>query len=86
MDETTAVATRPPTGAIATLTERERTVLALMAEGRSNAGIGASLFISPRTVERHIDHILDKLEVRTETATNRRVLGVLLALRAGIGR
>jgi DNA-binding NarL/FixJ family response regulator len=67
------------------LTEREREVLALMATGRSNAGIGTTLFISRRTVEQHVEHIFTKLGLRPGTDSNRRVLGVLLALHAGIG-
>lgn len=60
------------------LTDREREVLALMAEGRSNAGIGKSLFLSPRTVEAYIASIFTKLPLNADdSTTNRRVLAVL---------
>ncbi len=61
--------TAPPTGRrpgaeLPDLSERETEVLALVAEGRSNAEIGAELFISPITVRNHVSRILDKLQVR----------------------
>jgi DNA-binding NarL/FixJ family response regulator len=60
------------------LSDREREVLALMAEGRSNAGIGKSLFLSPRTVEAYIASIFSKLPLAADDSTfNRRVLAVL---------
>jgi DNA-binding NarL/FixJ family response regulator len=63
------------------LTDREREVLALMAEGRSNVGIGKELFLSPRTVEAHIAAVFTKLPLATEDNTmNRRVLAVLAYL------
>ena len=46
---------------IAALTDREREVLELVAEGRSNRAIGQALFITDRTVESHIQHVFDKL-------------------------
>ena len=49
---------------LADLTEREREVLALMAEGHSNQGICSALFLSPKTVEAHIGHIFSKLGLR----------------------
>ncbi|MGZ3426171.1 MAG: LuxR C-terminal-related transcriptional regulator [Polyangia bacterium] len=51
-----------------TLTNREQEVLALLGLGLSNAKIGARLFISPKTVEHHVSHILDKLGVETRAA------------------
>lgn len=63
------------------LTDRERAVLSLMAEGRSNVGIGKELFLSPRTVEAHIAAVFTKLPLDAEDNTmNRRVLAVLAYL------
>jgi DNA-binding NarL/FixJ family response regulator len=62
------------------LTERERDVLALMAEGRSNQGIGRKLFLSPKTVETHVHRILTKLALEDDGDDNRRVLAVLAFL------
>ncbi len=59
------------------LTERERAVLAAMAEGRSNAGIGQQLFLSRKTVEAHIASIFVKLDMPAEGDVNRRVRAVL---------
>lgn len=65
------------------LTDREREVLALMAEGRSNAGIAARLSVSGKTVETHVGHIFLKLDLGEESADdNRRVLAVLAHLRS----
>ena len=62
------------------LTPREREVLALMAEGRSNAAIGASLVITERAVEKHVTNILAKLDLPPSDADHRRVLAVLRSL------
>ena len=62
------------------LTEREREVLAEMATGRSNAAIGANLFISPRSVEKHIGSIFTKLDLPETDDVNRRVRAVLVYL------
>jgi len=67
---------------LAELTEREREVLALMAEGRSNAAIAARLVVTPRTVEAHIRQILGKLDLRESPDDHRRVLAVLAYLRS----
>jgi DNA-binding NarL/FixJ family response regulator len=64
------------------LTERERGVLALMAEGRSNRAIGERLFLSPKTVEAHISTIFSKLGILDTPDDNRRILSVLAYLRA----
>jgi serine/threonine-protein kinase len=65
----------------AELTPREREILALMAEGRSNRGICAALWLSPKTVEAHIRNVFAKLGITAEAADNRRVLAVLTYLR-----
>jgi DNA-binding NarL/FixJ family response regulator len=62
------------------LTERERAVLELMAQGRSNQGIGKALFLSPKTVETHIHAIFRKLGLEAEPDDHRRVLAVLAYL------
>jgi serine/threonine-protein kinase PknK len=59
------------------LTQHERMVLKLMAEGYSNRGIGGKLFISSKTVEVHISHIFDKLGIADSPDINRRVRAVL---------
>ena len=62
------------------LTERETEVLAHMAEGHNNAGIGEALFISPRSVEKHINAIFTKLDMPPQNDSNRRVSAVLVYL------
>jgi len=62
------------------LTTRERTVLALIAEGRSNRAIAKQLFLSPRAVERHVQGIFQKLRLPESEDDNRRVLAVLALL------
>jgi DNA-binding NarL/FixJ family response regulator len=64
------------------LSEREREVLRLMAEGRSNAAIGASLHLSEKTVEGHVGSIFSKLELEPSAEDHRRVLAVLTYLKA----
>jgi DNA-binding NarL/FixJ family response regulator len=63
------------------LTEREREVLALMAEGRSNQAICDRLFLAPKTIEAHIANIFSKLELLPAPDDHRRVLAVLAYLR-----
>jgi DNA-binding NarL/FixJ family response regulator len=63
--------------AIATLTGREREVLGLMAEGRSNSAIARSLVISERAVEKHVGSIFTRLDLPPSDADHRRVLAVL---------
>ena len=67
---------------ISTLTPREREVLALMAEGRSNAGIAKSLVVSDGAVEKHISSIFLKLGLAPTDSEHRRVLAVLSYLRS----
>jgi DNA-binding NarL/FixJ family response regulator len=64
------------------LTERERDVLSLMAQGRSNSAIGSSLFLSEKTVEAHIRSIFTKLTLPAAADDNRRVRAVLAYLSA----
>ena len=69
--------------AVATLSERELDVLRLMAEGRSNGGIAAQLFVSAKAVEKHIASIFTKLDLHPDASVNhRRVLAVLRYLRS----
>ena len=70
---------------IDTLTEREREVLALIAEGLTNLTIGQRLFISERTVEVHTTQIFTKLGLLDGTTGNRRVLAVLVYLDSDAG-
>jgi DNA-binding NarL/FixJ family response regulator len=65
------------------LTPRETEVLAEIASGKSNAAIAASLFLSLRAVEKHINSIFTKLDLLPEPESNRRVRSVLLYLSAG---
>jgi DNA-binding NarL/FixJ family response regulator len=67
---------------IADLTDRERDVLGLMAEGRSNRAIGTSLSLSEKTVEAHVRAIFTKLGLLPAPDENRRVLAVLAFLRS----
>jgi DNA-binding NarL/FixJ family response regulator len=68
---------------LADLTEREREVLGLMAEGRSNQAIAERLVVSLKTVETHVASILSKLGLEPAAEDHRRVLAVLAYLRAG---
>jgi serine/threonine-protein kinase PknK len=67
---------------LAVLTEREGEVLALMAEGRSNAGIGRRLWVTEGTVEKHVRSILNKLDLPAGEEDHRRVLAVVTYLEA----
>ena len=73
---------RKPDPGLAALTPREREVLGLMAEGRSNSGIAGQLVLTEGAIEKHIASILSKLALEPEAADNRRVLAVLRYLRA----
>src|SRR6266545_4180943 len=67
---------------LAVLTSREREVLALMAEGRSNAGIAGQLWLAEGTVEKHVRHILAKLHLTETKDDHRRVLAVVTFLKS----
>jgi len=76
-----AVMERAAQSPISRLTEREREVLALMAEGRANAGIATQLVITEKAVAKHINSIFAKLDLPTDTDDHRRVRAVLTWLR-----
>ena len=67
--------------ALASLTDREREVLGHMAQGENNAAIAASLFLTERAVEKHINSLFHKLDLTEEPAVHRRVMAVLAFLR-----
>jgi DNA-binding NarL/FixJ family response regulator len=69
-------------GPLDKLTRRERQVLALIAEGRSNGGIANELVVTVAAVERHVTGIFDKLKLHQSAEAHRRVLAVLTYLRA----
>jgi DNA-binding NarL/FixJ family response regulator len=64
-------------GPLGRLTAREREVMGLMAEGRSNAAIAAAMFITGKAVDKHINNIFMKLDLPMDAEDNRRVLAVL---------
>jgi DNA-binding NarL/FixJ family response regulator len=68
---------------LAHLTEREREVLSLMAEGKNNAAVAGSLFLTERAVEKHINSLFHKLGLSEEPNVHRRVMAVLTFLREG---
>ena len=70
-----------PSSPLDELTPREHEVLALMAEGLTDRGIGERLFVTPKTVETHIRHIFSKLRLPETAADNKRVHAVLTYLR-----
>ena len=67
---------------IETLSDREREVLSLMAEGRSNQAISERMFLSPKTVEGHVRNMFTKLGLADTPDDHRRVLAVLTFLRS----
>jgi DNA-binding NarL/FixJ family response regulator len=71
-----------PTDPLAELTDREREVLALVAEGLSNQAIAQRLFVTERTVEAHTKLVFGKLGLEADASSNRRVLAVLAYLRS----
>ena len=74
-----------PIDPVAELTPREREVLGLMAQGRSNQSICDVLFISPKTLERHVQHIFAKLDLPPSPDDHRRVCAVLTWLNSPVG-
>jgi DNA-binding NarL/FixJ family response regulator len=79
------VAARRRNDPLAVLTAREREVLALMAEGRSNAGIAHRLWVTEGTVEKHVRSIMAKLDLPETEDDHRRVLAVIAFLETGKG-
>lgn len=73
---------QPQGDALAELSPREREVLALVAEGRTNASIAKHLWLTEKTVETHVRSILGKLDLPQDGDTHRRVLAVVTYLRA----
>jgi DNA-binding NarL/FixJ family response regulator len=78
--ETPAIEPASKEDPLATLTEREREVLALLAQGQTNRQIAQALTITPNTVKKHVDHVLQKLGVGTRSAA------AAIAARAGLGK
>jgi DNA-binding NarL/FixJ family response regulator len=70
-------------GALSALTPREKEVLGLMAEGRTNTAIARALVVTPGAVEKHISNIFSKLDLPATDEDHRRVLAVLTYLRQG---
>ncbi len=70
---------------MARLTDRERTVLALIAEGKSNQAIAQTLFVTEASVEKHITSLFQKLDLEQDEHGNRRVLAALVHLEHGGG-
>jgi DNA-binding CsgD family transcriptional regulator len=86
-DETAGTTTTDALGAAplsGTLSPREREVLSLIAEGRSNAAIAAELVLSERTIDSHVSSIFDKLGLGREAGTNRRVQAAAAWIRADL--
>ena len=77
------LSTRRVADPLEALSPREREVLALMAEGRSNAGIAHQLWVTESTVEKHVRSILTKLQIPESAEDHRRVLAVITFLRTG---
>ena len=83
VDALVASRARSAESPVARLTPREREVLAEMAQGKNNAGIAASLVLTERAVEKHINAMFAKLGLSEETDVHRRVKAVLLYLGQG---
>jgi DNA-binding NarL/FixJ family response regulator len=82
VEELVAARARAASSPIERLTVREREILGEMAQGKSNAAIAASLILSERAVEKHINSIFSKLHLTEEPDVNRRVKAVLVHLSA----
>lgn len=78
----TLLAARRNTSSLERLTDREREILALVAQGRSNAGIAEALFLSVKTVEAHVAAVFRSLDLHEDAADNRRVKAALAYLQA----
>jgi DNA-binding NarL/FixJ family response regulator len=74
-----------PSDPVAELTPREREVLSLMADGYANQAICDELYISPKTLERHVQHIFTKLGLPPSTDRHRRVCAVLAWIQSPLG-
>ena len=70
-------------GALSALTPREKEVLSLMAEGKTNTAVARALVVTPGAVEKHISNIFSKLDLPASDEDHRRVLAVLAYLREG---
>ncbi len=81
VEELVAAKDRMAHSPLGTLTEREREVLSHMAQGENNAAIAASLFLTERAVEKHINSLFHKLDLTEEPDVHRRVMAVLAFLR-----
>ena len=80
VDMLVAASSRRPTSPLAALTPREMDVLEQVAQGKSNAGVAATLFLTERAVEKHINAMFAKLGLAATPDLNRRVAAVLLLL------
>lgn len=80
VDMLVAASNRRPASPLAALTPREMDVLEQVAQGKSNAGVGAALFLTERAVEKHINAMFAKLSLAATPDVNRRVAAVLLLL------
>jgi DNA-binding NarL/FixJ family response regulator len=80
VDSLVAARAKPPDSPIHRLTPREREILSEMAQGKNNAAVAASLVLSERAVEKHINSIFSKLALSEEPDVHRRVKAVLLFL------
>jgi DNA-binding NarL/FixJ family response regulator len=69
---------------LASLSEREKDVLTLMAQGLTNTGIARQLVLSERTIEGHVRHLLQKLDLPEDDSSHRRVLAVITHLQAAV--
>jgi DNA-binding NarL/FixJ family response regulator len=80
VDMLVAASTRAPSSPLASLTARELEVLDQVAQGKSNAAVAATLFLTERAVEKHINALFAKLGLGVTPDVNRRVAAVLMHL------
>jgi DNA-binding NarL/FixJ family response regulator len=83
VEQLVAASSRKAKGPLDFLTPREREVLGVMAQGKSNAAVASALVLSERAVEKHINSIFSKLHLSEERDVNRRVTAVLMYLTEG---